>query len=605
MTSSPLRVALTGLLLAAAVLAAFAVQVWYFKPLKLDWFFSRVSVRLALADPEQVSALHALEPLGLTFQSDDLTDVSPQQQLRLAAQARRCLETLRRYDRSKLDAAQRQNYDALAAALEVQVRGEPWLLYDMPVNPLDGVQLRLPRFMLGVHAIGDPEDVRNYIVRLGKFGEKFDQVIAGLALREERQILPPRFVVDTALAQMRAFIAPAPAENILYTDLARRLGALADVPDSLRTALLEDAQHEIAESVYPAYKRLIAHLEHLRGRVSEDRGVWALPMGDQYYAWLIRHYGGASEDPDALHEFGLEEVKRIEARMRVILDAQGKGSGTVGERMMRLATMPRFSHERGAAGLQQQLADFRRLIDQADRALLPWFEMRPQSEIVVTDQLPYGVPLHADLAYAPAPLDGSAPAQLYVNPEAGEALPKFAMRTRVHQEVFPGRHLQESTAREQALPLFRRLLPTPAYTLGWAVYAERFAQEANVIDDAYESLGQLQQELMRTVRLVVDTGLHRKRWKREEAVAYMRGITGISEPAARAEVEHALIRPGEALAGPLGAQRLLDLRKRAQRALGPGFDIRAFHQMILGGGPMPLDALQLRVDDWISAQRGG
>jgi uncharacterized protein (DUF885 family) len=278
--------ALTG---AAAVLAVgLAVQSWYFRPLGISIFFERAFIQFMLEDPEAVSSLGIFEQLGYKGFDGMLTDVSPAHEQKLAKMARDDLQTLRKYDRASLSPANQLSYDILEWFLQDLVEGQRWLFHDYPVNQLFGVQSSTPDFMVQIHPIADRRDVHNYTARLTAFGRKFDQLLEGLRLRESKGIIPPKFVIERVLAEMRAFIAVPARQNILYTNLRTKLARVAAVPVAERPKLLADAQSAIEHSVYPAYGRLIDYFERLQPQVTSDYGVWKLPDGDSYYDHLIR-----------------------------------------------------------------------------------------------------------------------------------------------------------------------------------------------------------------------------------------------------------------------------------------------------------------------------
>ena len=592
------------LLLSLAIGTGLAVQTWYFKPYSIDLFYNRVFLRAALMDPELLTRLRVLEPLSLEFHNDDLTDASPRHTEAQAKLMRDSLEVLEDYDRDALTDDQQLSYDVLHWYLKNQVEGERFIYHNYPVNQLFGVQSDLPSFMLSAHQIGHPEDARNYILRLSRFPEKFAGLIESLQLREQRRILPPRFAVDKVLEEMRAFIAVPPTEHVLYTNLSDKLAGLEDLPDGLGAALLEDAANEIEASVYPSYRQLIQYFERLRFKAAENHGVWALPSGSDFYNWTIAQHTTTRLDAESIHEIGLNEVKRIEREMDALLDAEGYRSGTVGERMRALGQESRFRFPDTAAGRAQIINEFQVIIDQIDAGIDPYFGVRPKVGVEVRRVPEFRERTAPGAYYEQPPLDGSQPGVFFVNLRNTDEVQRFSMRTLAYHEAVPGHHFQIAIQQElTGVPIFRKVLPFTAFVEGWALYAERLAKEMGFTEDPYDDLGRLQDELFRAVRLVVDTGLHHKRWSREEAIAYMRAITGRPETDIVAEVERYLVLPGQALAYKIGMLRMLELRDRARRRLGNRFDIKAFHDRVLSGGSLPLTVLEREVDRYISDAR--
>jgi uncharacterized protein (DUF885 family) len=593
---------LGGLTGAALILAvAFAVQSWYFRPLAIGIFFERAFIQFMLEDPEAVSSLGVFEQLGYKGFDSMLTDVSPAHEQKLARMARDDLATLHAYDRSSLSAAQKLSYDVLEWFLQDLVEGQRWLFYDSPVNQLFGVQSSTPDFLVQIHPIGDQRDARNYIARLAAFDRKFDQVLDGLRLRESKGILPPKFVIGRVLTEMRAFIAVPAHENILYTNLRGKLAKVGSIPAAQRLRLLAGAQSAIEASVYPAYRRLITYFEQLQPKVTEDYGVWKLPDGDAYYDHLIRSHTTLPLDAEAVFNIGLAEVARIEKELDGMLKAQGLLDGTTGERIAKLNAQSRFQYPNDDSGRAACLADYQSIIDAMVRGLGPDFASPPSFKITV-ERVPQFKEKTAPGAYAdPGSLDGSRAGVFYVNLRDMRDIWKYQMRTLAYHESVPGHELQGAIAqRLTGVPTFRKILPFTAYDEGWAVYAERLGWEMGFENDPLDNLGRLQAEMFRAVRLVVDTGIHRKRWTREQAIDYMRAQTGMAEGEVVSEIERYFVMPGQALAYKIGMLKILELRDRAQARLGSAFDIRQFHGVVLGNGPLPLGILEKEVDAWVA-----
>jgi uncharacterized protein (DUF885 family) len=596
-----------GSLLGAAIVLviALAIQSWYFKPPSIGIFFERAFIQFVLEDPEAVSSLGIFEQLGYKGFDGMLTDVSPAQEEKLARMVRADLATLHEYDRASLSPSQQLSYDVLDWFLQDQVQGQRWLYYDYPVNQLFGVQSSTPDFMVQIHPIRDERDVRNYIRRLTAFQRKFEQLLDGLRLRESKGIVPPKFVIERVLAEMRAFIAVPARENILYTNLRDKLAKLGAVPAAQRTRLLNEAQAAIASHVYPAYVSLIRFFEVLQAKVTDNYGVWKLPDGDGYYDYLIRSHTTTSLDAEAVHNIGLAEVARIEKELDAVLKSRGMTDGTIGERVGRLDAESRSQYSNDDAGRAACIADYQRYIDAMVRGLGPDFASPPKLNVKV-ERVPQFKEKTAPGAYADTgSLDGSRGGVFYVNLRDMREVWKYQMRTLAYHEAVPGHLLQGVIAqRLTGVPTFRKILPFTAYDEGWAVYAERLGWEMGFENDPLDNLGRLQAEMFRAVRLVVDTGIHRKHWTREQAITYMRDETGMAESQVVSEIERYFVNPGQALAYKIGMLRILELRSRAQAQLGSAFDIRQFHGVVLGNGSLPLDILEKQVDAWIARTSG-
>lgn len=588
---------LGGLAVVMALLGAVAiVQVWFFRPFSIDIFFERAFLKTVLDDPETLSQLRILEPLGIDFHNDDLTDASPRRQEALAQQRREDLATLRAYDQAALNESQALSYDILDWYLQNQVERERWMYHDYPVNQMFGVQANLPTFMVSTHQIRNAETARDYVARLEKFPWKFAQVLDGLKLREARGVVPPKFAVDKVLAQMRGFVEGPPEQHLLYTHLATQLGTL-DLPEGERAALLAAGRDAVANAVLPAYGELIAYFEHLAGKATQNHGVWALPDGDQYYAWCVKNHTTLPLSPEEVHQTGLAEVARIEAQMDAILRAQGLANGSVGARAAQLAADPRYLYADTEEARAQILKDYQVIIDEISAGLDPYFDVKPSVGVEVRRIEPFREKTAPGAHYLPPPMDRSRPGIFYANLRNVAEVYKWGMRTLAYHEAVPGHHFQIASAQTlKDVPTFRRLPLFTVYTEGWALYAEQLAKELGYQEDPLDDLGRLQAEMFRAVRLVVDTGMHHKRWTREQAIAYMLDKTGQPETDVVAEIERYLVAPGQALAYKTGMMKMLELRERMRAALGPAFELKGFHDLVLGAGPMPLPVLEQRVE---------
>ncbi|HUR40899.1 MAG TPA: DUF885 domain-containing protein [Verrucomicrobiae bacterium] len=585
---------LAGAALLLAVLAA--LQVWFFRPFSIKVFYETAFLKQVLDEPELLTQLRILEPMGIDGHNDELTDASPAREQRRAEEERRNLEWLHQYDRASLNEADRTSYDVLNWYLQNRVDGEPWIYHDYPVNQMFGVQSSLPTFMLSSHQIGDAKGARDYVSRLRAFPQKFAGVIEGLELRESRGVLPPRLTVEKVLEQMRQFVAVAPAEHVLATHLRDKLSKLESIPQAERDQLARDGEQAVAEAVIPAYRSLIAFFETLLPKVKDNHGVWALPDGDKYYAWCVQNHTTLKVDADTVHATGLAEVARIESEMNAILAARGLTQGSVGTRLAKLAEDPAQLYPDSDEGRAQILADFQAMIDEINAGLDEHFSLRPAVGVEVKRIEPFREKTAPGAHYLPAPMDRSRPAVFYANLRDVKEVHRWGMRTLAYHEAVPGHHFQIAIAQEiKGVPTFRKLPLFTVYSEGWALYSEQLAKELGFVKDPLDDLGRLQAEMFRAVRLVVDTGMHHKRWTREQAIAYMLDKTGQSQGDVVAEIERYLVAPGQALAYKTGMLKILELRDKQRAALGERFSLKDFHTAVLGGGPMPLPVLEARL----------
>lgn len=587
---------LLALLLLAG--AGLVVNVLWFKPFSVDLFFERVFLELALKDPELLSTLRILEPLGLDFHSDDLSDASPEHSRQLLAKSKRDLATLRRYDYESLSENQQMSYDILDYFLQQAANAEPFQFHNYPVNQLFGVQNDLPDFMINIHQVNSVGEAEDYIARLRKVPVKFDQTLEGLALRQEMGIVPPKFVVERVLGEMRNLIAKPATENTLYTTFAEKLDGISMIGEH-REPLLADCADALNTAVYPAYEKLIAFMDKQLSIATEDDGVWKLPNGDAYYALALQDQTTTSMTPEEVHQLGLKETARIQAEMDAILQGEGLTEGTVGERVLQLNRDPRFLYTNDDAGREACLEDYRKIIDEVNAGINTVFDLRPAASVAV-ERIPEFRQDGAPGAYYQMPaMDGSRPGTFYANLRDMSGMAKFGMRTLAYHEAIPGHHFQIAIQQEIKGPTFRKMPLFTAYTEGWALYAEQLAWEQGFQKDPYDNLGRLQGEIFRAVRLVVDTGIHYKRWTRQQAIDYMVANTGMDVSEVTTEIERYIVNPGQACAYKVGMLKILALRERARNALGDKFDLKVFHNHVLANGALPLDVLEKVIDRYI------
>lgn len=588
------------ILLAGGLLA----HTWYFKPLSINWFYTKTLIQFVKNSPQTLTSLGFLEGMGIRGHNAHLDDADPASFDEMMAQLRDTLETLRSYDRDSLDRQGRVTYDVAEMLMEVGIEGERWRWHSYPMNQLFGIQNGLPTFMATQHRIPDRIGAEHYLSRLSQFDRRLTQALESVRMREERGIIPPTFVVEKVLTEMRGFVDTPARENILFTALDDKLAELvesAEITAEERDELGAQAETVINESVYPVYQRMIAYYEELLPRTTGNNGVWALPDGDELYRYNIRVMTTTDMTAEEIHAIGLSEVARIAEEMDAILRDAGYTEGTIGERIWALKEDPSQLYEDSDEGRAQILADYQVIIDEISAGLGEYFDRMPEAPVRVERVPEFREATAPGAYYNPPALDGSRPGVFYANLRDVSEIPRFGMRTLAYHEAVPGHHFQIAlTLENQELPFIRRMIPATAHVEGWALYTEQLAWEAGFQDDPLDNLGRLQAEMFRACRLVVDTGMHAMRWTREDAIDYMIQYTGMGPREIESEVERYLVMPGQALAYKVGMLRILELRERAREQLGDDFDIREFHNVVLMNGPLPLDVLERVVDDWLA-----
>jgi uncharacterized protein (DUF885 family) len=597
------RIVLWALALLVVATAVFAIPTVWLKPWSIDHFYARVFVRYALRHPMLLTQLGMLDGTPLDFHSDQLDDFSPAFEEEDARFARKQLEILRSYDRSRMTREQRLSAEVMEWFLADAVAGDRFRHHDYPVNQLFGIQSTLPDFMINTHPMKRPKDAENYVKRVERFGVAIDQVIEGLRARQAGGVIPPRFVLGKVLAEMRGFTGRPAAQNPLYTSFETRAAAIAKLDESRRRELAARLGSAIEHVVYPAYGRLIDQCARLDSLATADDGVWKLPDGGAFYAHRLRSSTTTDLSTDSIHALGRREIDRIQTEMRRILAAQRYPTADLAATMNRLRAEPRFQYGAGDSGRARIIGDYQAIIDDANQKVAALFGARPKTAVKVERVPAFKEATAPGAYYQSGAIDGSRPGTFYANLRDPLETSRPGMRTLAYHEAVPGHHFQITIAQElKGVPFFRRIIPFTAYSEGWGLYAERLALEQGFHPTAFDSLGALQAELFRAVRLVVDTGIHHGRWTREQAIDYMVRNTGMAPSAVTTEVERYIVAPGQACAYKVGQLEILALRQRAMDKLGARFDIRKFHDVVLTNGALPLRLLGKVVDEWVEAE---
>lgn len=572
---------------------------WYGKPWFINNFFNREALKVALKSPELLSTLHVLENAGIRGHNRQLDDASLAANEEMLQQFKAAKATLESYSDDDLDESQRLS-KAIAMYLAASLADyETFQFHDYPVNQLFGVQNGFPSFMESTHLIEQAADADDYVARLAAVTLKFEQVLEGLKKREQLGILPPRFVVERVLDEMNSFVATPAKENILYTSMKSKL---EDAEIESSASYLSAAELAIQQQVYPAYQGLIEYFEALKDKTTTDDGYWKLPNGDAAYALALRTYTTTDYSADEIHQLGLAEVDRIQAEILTILKKQNFDiSQGFSHAIETLAAKPEFYYPDTDEGRAQILKDYQGILDEINLGLDEVFAIRPKGGVEVRRIPSFKEKTAPGAYYQPPAIDGSRAGMFFANLYDIKATPKYSMRTLAYHEGVPGHHFQVSINMQlEGVPLFRRAPIFTAYTEGWALYAESLAWELGFQNDPYDNIGRLQAELFRAVRLVVDTGIHAKRWTREQAIAYMKTNTGMAQTDVVSEIERYIVMPGQATAYKIGMMKILELRAKAKAALAENFNLRDFHDVVLSNGAVPLTVLEQLIDGYIA-----
>ena len=506
----------------------------------------------------------------------------------------RGLQDLDRHDRSRMTDAQRLSADVLRHHLQSYVDSAKYDDYVFPLDQFGGANIWLPNALTVQHPLRSSKDVSNYVARLGFVAPRMAEAVVESRRRADKDLIPPRFVLHLTIDQMRRFVSIPAAQNPLVTSLDERAAGVKDLAAADRAAYVARAERIVRESVYPEWNKAIAFLESLVPRSADRAGLWRLEGGAEAYQHFLKAFTTTTLTPDQIHEIGLRKVDELERDMDAILRKLGRSNGSVKARVAQLKKD--LSYPITEDGRKQIMADIDAMIREAERRSALQFDARPKGP-VIAQPYPRFREANAAASYTAPPLDGSRPA-IFQMPLRPDQMTKFGLRTLVHHETVPGHHFQIGLMVESpTLPRFRqaRLFGgISAITEGWALYAERLAAESGwYADDPEGLLGQMDKELWRARRLVVDTGLHAKRWTREQAIDY--GIEA-------SEVERYVVMPGQACSYMIGQLRILELRERARAQLKDRFSERAFHNAILAPGAVPLDLLEQEVERYIRSR---
>ncbi|MEA1013028.1 DUF885 domain-containing protein [Sphingosinicella sp. LY1275] len=559
-------------------------------------------------NPEQATGL-GLDKGERAHLRSKLDDYSAAGQAKDLARAKAELAELRQVDRARLSEAAGLDYDVVEYGLLNRIQGSERFTYGSAggrfapyvLSQLTGPYRGIPDFLDTQHSIENRADAESYVARVAQFPRALDESLERQKQDAARGVFAPDYILDTTLKQLRSLRDQPAANTLLVASLARRAKAAG-----LGDAYAVQAEKIVASEVFPALDRHIATVTELRGRATHDAGVWRLPDGEAYYAGALKAATTTNMTPDDVHRLGLEQVAELEARLDPILRGHGLTQGTAGERLAQLNKEPSQLYPNTDEGRAALLAELNRHIERMDARLPEAFATLPKAEVEVRRVPPLIQAGAPGGYYDSAPLDGSRPAIYYINLRDTFDRPKFGLATLTFHEATPGHHLQVSLAQEsEDIPLIRRLGGYSAYSEGWALYAEQLADEMGLYEgDPLGRAGMLQSYLFRATRLVVDSGLHSKRWSREQATDYFIKTTGIARGRSQGEIDRYTVWPGQATSYKVGHIMWDRLRREAKARLGARFDLRDFHQVLLQGA-VPLTILEKLVNQRIAQRLRG
>jgi uncharacterized protein (DUF885 family) len=548
---------------------------------------------------------------GIKTHYDQLEDLSDEKAAADHAVWQRQLATLKRdFKPERLDQQAQLSYKLFEQEAEREAEEFKFRFDVYPVSQMRGVHAQIPTFLINIHRIDSVKDAEAYIARLNAIPKLFDQLIVNLQMREDKGVVAPRFVFPLVLDACHKVIQGKPFDSSagnspLLDDFTKKIGALKDVDSATRDRLLSGATNALNESVKPAYEKLIVFLEGQSKRANDDAGVWKFSDGAEFYTSALRRTTTTNLSADQIHEIGLKEVARIHGEMTKIKDKVGfKGDLQAFFKFMREDRQ--FYLPDTDEGRAKYLARAVEIIDEMKKRLDELFATKPKADIVVKAVEKFREQSAGKAFYQqPAP-DGSRPGMFYVNLREMKSNPTYQLEALAYHEGIPGHHMQIAIAQElSGVPKFRKFSRYTAYTEGWGLYSELAPREIGMYRDPYSDFGRLALELWRAGRLVVDTGIHDKKWTRQQAIDYLKQNTPNSEADCVDAINRYIVMPSQATAYKIGMIKILELREKAKRQLGNKFDIRQFHDVVLTNGALPLDVLEELVDRWIKSKQNG
>ena len=593
-----------GILSCVAVASLYLANLFLMKLYSMDHYLSKELTLSLLEAPEFMTYIGVFDPFNSVLKHnqklsiDTLEDAENDFQKTLQH-----LKMIKKYNSENLTEIQKVTQKIAIFDTENNIdRFQNFRFHSYPFNQISGNHLNLVEFMTDTHPIRNYREATDYIKRVKLFDESLNSDLQWLGEQKKLGIFAPKFVFDHVIKQLKELLAYEDNENPLMQVFVRKVNEL-DIDLAKKEELFKELSSIIETDVKPGYESILEYMELNYDNANKNDGVWSLPNGDAFYASRLRSYTTTDYTAEEIHQIGLSEVARIGERMKEIFISLGyEVNKPIGEMMNDLNENPEFLYADTPDRKEIVIADYNQMVKEAEIDVKPYFERFPVSPVEVRAIPEYSEQTAAGGYYQAPSLDGSRPGVFYANLYDIKQTPTFGMRTLTFHEAVPGHHFQIALNQEnEDLTMYRKMgYRTSAFTEGWALYSEQLAVEVGMTKNLYDELGVLQSEMFRANRLVVDTGLHYKKWSREKAMDYMKKTTGMSDTEVRVEIERYIVWPGQATSYKMGMLKILELRQKAQDALGESFDIRKFHTVVLDQGIVPLFILEDIIDEWIA-----
>ncbi|MAB22744.1 MAG: DUF885 domain-containing protein [Idiomarina sp.] len=531
---------------------------------------------------------------------DDISEAAAEEELALQKEH---LEQVKAIDESKLNEQTKISWMLMKQKLENEIADYKWRHHNYPVNQMFGMHSSVASLLINQHGISELDDAQDYIARLNGLPGLFDQLAENLELRAEKGIIAPKFVYPYVISDSKNIITGAPFDDgepsALWKDFTSKVEKL-ELEESQREELLASAEKAMLESVKPAYEGLITAVEGIAEQATTKDGAWKFPDGEAFYNNALKRTTTTDLTAEEIHEIGLSEMERIHEEMRGIMEEVGF-EGTLQEFFVHMRNSEEFVYPNTEEGRKRYLDEATAYIDNMRGRLDELFIKKPKADLIVKAVEPFREKSAGKAFYQQPSMDGTRPGTYYANLYDMAAMPTYQMEALAYHEGIPGHHMQIAIQQElEGIPKFRRFGRYTAYSEGWGLYTENLPKEIGLYKDPYSDFGRLAMELWRAVRLVVDTGIHDKKWTREEGIDFYVTNTPNAKSDAVKMVERHIVMPSQATAYKIGMNKILELREKAKSELGDKFDIREFHDVVLGSGPVPLNILEQFVNDYIS-----
>ncbi|NLR90170.1 DUF885 domain-containing protein [Flammeovirga agarivorans] len=565
--------------------------------IKVDVFFDSVF----LANLEQ-------SPESLTFRGDkrlkdEWDDYSQEKFYQEFKDKKTALRESHRFEQMKLSSDRALSLSLFQEEIKLSLEGERYHNYQYPFNQMYGAQSHVPSFLIGFHSITTKKDAEDYISRVKKTPDYIQQQLDLSNTAREHGYTLPKYLYAKVLSDCQNLISGNPLtkstkNHPLKEDFVTKVQTL-ELPDAERQLLIDQFDHAMVYYFGPTYKKLIHELEKQQKGANQDAGVWKVKDGDEFYAYCLKNITSTALTAEEIHLIGLSEVERIHQEMKSIKTEVGF-EGTLQDFFKFMKTSPQFYYDNTNEGKEKYLAEATSIIDAMRNRLDELFITKPKAPIQVKRVEEFREKTAGKAFYNEPAKDGSRPGYYYANLYDTKQMPIYEMEALAFHEGIPGHHMQLALTQElSSLPEFRKAGNYTAYIEGWGLYSEWIPKEMGFYKDPYSNFGRLAMELWRACRLVVDTGIHAKRWTREEAIEYYTTNTPSAYGQCEKMVDRHIVMPGQATAYKVGMMKIQELRDKAQLEMGDAFDIRQFHEVVLGNGPLPLSTLEKLVNQYI------